>query len=126
MIVRAQHSATHPDVPLFVSSSDGMMSTRTVHWLFQRLRSELRWIARGAYTQPRIHDLRYTFICRRVLLWHEHGTDIDNAMAALSTYVGHAKVSDTYWYLTGFPGLMAVAGKRFEQFAATAGGNHHG
>jgi integrase/recombinase XerD len=33
-------------------------------------------------------------------------------MLALSTYVGHAKVSDTYWYLTAAPDLMAVAAKR--------------
>jgi integrase/recombinase XerD len=37
-------------------------------------------------------------------------------MLALSTYVGHAKVSDTYWYLTAVPDLMAVAGQRFEGF----------
>lgn len=126
MVVRARHSATHPDMPLFPSSSGGVLPTRTIHWVFQRLRSELGWIARGAYAQPRIHDLRHTFICRRVQRWHEHGADIDNAMAALSTYVGHAKVSDTYWYLTGVPDLMAVVGKSFEQFAATTGGHHHG
>lgn len=91
---------------------------RTVHYVFQRLRAGLGWTARGGYGQVRIHDLRHTFICRRVQLWHEHGADIDNAMAALSTYVGHVKVSDTYWYLTGVPDLMAVAGKRFELFAA--------
>jgi len=39
-------------------------------------------------------------------------------MLALSTYVGHAKVSDTYWYLTAVPDLMAVAAKHFELFAA--------
>ena len=44
--------------------------------------------------------------------------NIDNAMLALSTYVGHAKVSDTYWYLTAVPDLMAVAANRFELFAA--------
>ncbi|WP_421996695.1 tyrosine-type recombinase/integrase [Roseovarius confluentis] len=125
-VVRARHSATHPDMPLFLSSSGGVLPTRTVHWVFQRLRSELGWIARGAYAQPRIHDLRHTFICRRVQRWHEHGADIDNAMAALSTYVGHAKVSDTYWYLTGVPDLMALAGESFEQFAVSAGGRHHG
>lgn len=38
----------------------------------------------------------------------------------------HAKISDTYWYLTGVPELMAVAGKRFEVFASTVGGGHHG
>jgi hypothetical protein len=34
----------------------------------------------------------------------------------LSTYVGHAKVTDTYWYLTGVPELMAIAAQRFERF----------
>ena len=35
------------------------------------------------------------------------------AIAALATYVGHAKVSDTYWYVTAIPELMAVAAQRF-------------
>ena len=77
---------------------------------------------------PRIHDLRHSFVCRRVALWHEAGTDIDNAVPALATYVGHAKVSDTYWYLTAVPDLMAVAARRFETFAtaADAGEAQHG
>ena len=125
MAVRARHGATNRDSFLFLSSSGGPLPTRTIHWVFQKLRAELGWTARGAYAQARIHDLRHTFICRRVQLWHEHGADIDNAMAALSTYVGHAKVSDTYWYLTGVPDLMAVTGKRFELFAAAVGGDHH-
>ncbi|MEQ9495191.1 MAG: tyrosine-type recombinase/integrase, partial [Algiphilus sp.] len=95
MVLRARHSAPHRDAPLFLSSSGGVLPKRTVHGVFQRLRGELRWSARGAYGQTRIHDLRHTFICRRVQLWHESGADIGNAMAALSTYVGHAKVSDT-------------------------------
>ena len=55
------------------------------------------------------------------MLWHEHGTDIDQAMLALSTYMGHAKISNTYWYLTGVPELMALAGAKFERFAAAPG-----
>jgi hypothetical protein len=51
------------------------------------------------------------------MLWHEQGTDVDQAMLALSTYLGHAKISNTYWYLTGVPELMALAGNRFEHFA---------
>jgi hypothetical protein len=50
------------------------------------------------------------------MLWHEHGTDIDCAMLALSTYMGHAKISNTYWYLTAVPELMAVAAGKFELF----------
>lgn len=71
---------------------------------------------RGSYPHVRIHDLRHTFICRRLERWQADGCDIDNAIAALSTYVGHTKVSDTYWYMTGIPDLMAIAGSRFEGF----------
>ncbi len=43
--------------------------------------------------------------------------DLDQRMLALSTYMGHVKISNTYWYLTGVPELMALAGARFERFA---------
>ena len=117
LALRQRHSPTVKDGPFLVSVKGTALAKRTVHWVFDRLRKQLGWTARGGHAAPRIHDLRHTFICRRVRLWHEHGTDIDNAMVALSTYVGHAKVSDTYWYLTAAPDLMSVAGRRFEQFA---------
>ena len=118
VVLRRRYFPLVPDAHLFVSAAGAGMAARTVHNVFARIRSELGWVARGNHPAPRIHDLRHTFICRRVMLWHEHGANIDNAMLALSTYVGHAKVSDTYWYLTGVPELMAVAGRRFEHFAS--------
>jgi hypothetical protein len=39
-------------------------------------------------------------------------------MLALSTYVGHAEVGNTYWYLSAAPQLLAVAADRFAAFAA--------
>ncbi|MGB7501974.1 MAG: hypothetical protein WBM25_06200 [Azonexus sp.] len=42
-------------------------------------------------------------------------------MLALSTYMGHAEIFYTYWYLTAVPELMAIAASRFEQFADLAG-----
>lgn len=119
LALRRRYLPAVKDGPFLVSAKGGALAGRTVHWVFDRLRKQLGWTARGGHAAPRIHDLRHTFICRRVQLWHEHGTDIDNAMVALSTYVGHAKVSHTYWYLTAAPDLMSVAGRRFEQFAET-------
>ena len=81
------------------------------------MRSQLGWINRGGHDGPRIHDLRHTFVVRRVLLWQAEGMDVDRQMLALSTYVGHAMITNTYWYLTGIPELMAVAANRFETFA---------
>ena len=51
------------------------------------------------------------------MLWQAQSVEIDQAMLALSTYMGHAKISNTYWYLTAIPELMAVAAGKFEQFA---------
>ena len=45
-------------------------------------------------------------------------------MLALSTYLGHAKISNTYWYLTGVPELVALAGARFETYAEALGADH--
>lgn len=109
-----------PDGHFFASPVGTAIARRTVENVFKRLRTDLGWTARGSCPAPRIHDLRHSFICRRVMLWHEAGADIDNAMLALSTYVGHVAVTYTYWYLTGVPELMAVAGRRFELFASEA------
>lgn len=93
------------------------LSEKQVHRVFRQLCRQLGWKNRGAHDSPRIHDLRHTFAVRRVMLWHEHGTDIDQAMLALATYLGHAKISYTYWYLTAVPELMALAAGKFERFA---------
>jgi integrase len=116
--LRMQHLPGSADDRFFAIASGAGPPAVTVRRVFARLRKQLGWSSRGAYAMPRIHDLRHTFICRRVMLWHEQGAPIDNAMAALSTYVGHVRVSDTYWYLTGTSELMAVVARRFERFVS--------
>lgn len=114
---RNLHVAVTPEMPFFVSSKGTGLSLRQVARVFVGLRQRLGWVSRGGHDQPRIHDLRHTFAVRRVLLWQTQGTTVDQAMLALSTYMGHAKISNTYWYLTAVPELMAVAAGQFEQFA---------
>jgi integrase len=84
---------------------------------FSRIRQRLGWTGEGRTGRPRIHDLRHRFAVRRLLGWYEEGTDLERKLLALSTYLGHAKVSDTYWYLTGVPELLAIAAHRFERYA---------
>ena len=91
-----------------------------VHRIFGELRRQLGWRNRGAHHAPRIHDLRHTFVARRIVQWQTQGVDIDQAMPSLSTYVGHAMVTNTYWYLSAVPELMALAASRFESFMSQA------
>ncbi|HYW76142.1 MAG TPA: tyrosine-type recombinase/integrase [Gammaproteobacteria bacterium] len=88
-------------------------SAENVRHAFKVLRDRLQWRARGDHRSPRIHDLRHTFICHRLECWYAQGLDIDRHILALSTYVGHAKVTDTYWYVTATPALLAIATQRF-------------
>lgn len=104
------------DTPVFTTAAGRALSLNTVHYVFARLRDQLGWRARGEHARPRIHDLRHTMVVRRVQLWHEEGVSIDHAMFWLCTYMGHAKISGTYWYLTGTPELMDLVGTRFERF----------
>lgn len=89
-------------------------SIRSLEYAFQCLRRGLKWRSRGGHPVPRIHDLRHSFTCHRLERWYAEGLDIDRHILALSTYLGHAKVTDTYWYLTATPELLALAAQRFE------------
>ena len=60
----------------------------------------------------RIHDLRFTFAVRSLEQCAGDRKAVAQHMAALSTYLGHAHISDTYWYLqatTKLLGDVAVA-----------------
>jgi integrase len=108
------------DAPFFVGTRGRLrglpLTTHQVERVFAGLREQLGWINRGTHHAPRIHDLRHTFVVRRIVQWQTQGVDVDQAMLSLSTYVGHAMVTNTYWYLSAVPELMALAAERFESF----------
>jgi len=51
--------------------------------------------------------------------WYEDGADVDRKILALATYLGHAKATDTYWYVSAVPELMALTSQRFARFAGS-------
>ena len=106
------------DSAFFVGGDGNRLTYRAVQRIFHQLRDMLGWKkGNGEWPRPRIHDLRHSFACRRLLSWYRQGKNVHHLIAALSTYLGHGHVTDTYWYLTGTPELLAIAGSRFEQFA---------
>jgi integrase len=112
--------STQANAPFFIGTRGrrrGLpLGERQVHRVFAALREHLGWRNRGTHHAPRIHDLRHSFVVNRIMRWHVQGIDIDQAMLSLSTYVGHAMVTNTYWYLSAVPELMGLAAERFESF----------
>jgi integrase/recombinase XerD len=70
---------------------------------------------------PRLYDLRHTFVCQRVLTWYKNDEDINTKVTQLSRYLGHKKVSDTYWYITAIPDLMSIAADKFAKYSNKGG-----
>lgn len=109
------------DVPrsefFFRTDRASALTRSTVEGTFRSMRDGLGWASHGRAGRPRIHDLRHTFAVRRLLRWYEEGADVNRKILALATYLGHAKVTDTYWYLSAVPELMAITARRFERFA---------
>ena len=111
--VRQQHAVATGCPAFFVSAIGKPLPSRTVHDVFRRLRDELGWHSRGSHPHPRLHDLRHTFICRALVRSQQNAVPADRVVDTIATYVGHAKVSDTYWYLSAIPELLGAAADRF-------------
>ena len=115
----------YPRSPAFFLSDDGSpFHHKKAIRAFRYLRRRLGWVRPGCRL-PRLYDMRHTSVCRRLLAWHRDGVDVHVVMPALSTYLGHVKITDTYWYVTAIPELMNTVSKRFERFFCGDKEAHH-
>lgn len=99
----------------FVSSRGTRLDGGHVRRTFYSLSRQIGLRAAFASHGPRLHDFRHRFAIQTLLSWYRQGRDVERRLPILSTYLGHAHVTDTYWYLTGTPELMGAASKRMEQ-----------
>ena len=107
--------STHGQSAHFFSTLSGTrLAHRTVHKTYRELLGKAR-IGTPNGDLPRIHDLRHTFAVRRLLDWYRRGIDVNDRLAALSTYLGHVDVSSTLIYLRPTEATLKEAAKRFQQ-----------
>ncbi|QUN32221.1 tyrosine-type recombinase/integrase (plasmid) [Cupriavidus sp. KK10] len=78
--LRDPHVEARADMPFFVSPSGCALSKRAVENVFDQLRRQLGWQARGGHPQPRIQDLRHSFAVARLRRWYEMGKTVDHAV----------------------------------------------
>lgn len=99
---------------LFVTHFGGRLDSGDVRRKFYAMSKKIGLRETGQNCGPRIHDLRHRFAVRSLLNWYRAGEDVEKYLPVLSTYLGHVKVKDTYWYLTATPELMQAAVKLLE------------
>ena len=69
----------------------------------------------------RLHDLRHSLAVRVLEAAPDDRDRITQHTLALTTYMGHARVASTYWYLQSTPVLMGDIADRCEAFAGVGG-----
>jgi integrase len=104
------------DDHVFVSLRRKPLLIRDVETAFQTAIEKIG-LQRGAgLPRPTPHSLRHTFAVRALEACPDGRDRITKHMLALSTYLGHSKVGDTYWYLEATPDLMRNISKCCESF----------
>jgi len=94
------------DDHVFVSLRRKPLLHRDVDSTFQTAVDKIGLQRRPRLPCPTPHSLRHTFAVRALEACPDGRDRITKHMLALSTYLGHSKVSDTYWYLEATPDLM--------------------
>lgn len=109
----AQHrDAAFPapkDSAFFISSRGNRLSPGGLSVAF-RMARELAGLDGANALRP--HDLRHRFAVTRLATWHRERADVQALLPLLATYLGHARYSDTAYYVTGTAELLGMAADR--------------
>jgi integrase len=106
------------DDHVFVSVKGKPLRLHSVESAFRRAARKIGVPCGPQRPRATPHSLRHTFAVRALETCPDGRDRITQHMLALSTYLGHAKVADTYWYLEATPELMRDIAERCERFVA--------
>lgn len=105
-----------PNTPAFFISTRGTrLSSSGLYYGFDQA-CALAGVNAHASKPLRPHDLRHRFAVTRLAEWHRQKVDVQSMLPLLAAYLGHARYSDTAYYITATPELLGLA-------AANAFGN---
>jgi integrase/recombinase XerD len=116
LVRRALVVPTHDYV--FVSLYGSPLRRSSVFWTFCNLIKSIGLDLGPKGRRPRIHELRHAFAVRALQASPEGRDHVGRHMLALATYMGHTRITDTYWYLEATPHLLqdiADACQRFQE-----------
>jgi integrase len=102
----------------FLNSRGKRLSKGSLQAHFRRARADAG-LDDGIPRALRLHDLRHRFAVTRIVTWYKEGVDVQGRLPVLATYLGHARYTDTAYYITGTAELLGLAAER--AFGSQAG-----
>lgn len=114
-IDRRMRAGTPPD-HIFLNYHGKPLGHRGLNASFRETRRAVGLERPAGQPQRRVHDMRHTFAVRALEACPDGRDRIAQHMLALTTYLGHSNVADTYWYLQVTPTLMRDIADACEAF----------
>ena len=99
----------------FVNQNGSRLDKGEVYRTFSALSRQIGLRAPSASHGPRLHDFRHRLAIQTLVQWYRSRQDVERLLPVLSTYLGHAHMTDTYWYLSACPELMSLDRERMER-----------
>ncbi len=90
----------------FVSSTGNPVTPAAVGVIFNRIWDEAGLARPAGGQRPRPYDFRHHFAYANLERWMAQGVDVAAMLPYLSTYMGHASVDSTYYYVHTSPDFM--------------------
>jgi integrase len=97
------------DAAFFLSSRGNRLSPTGLRQAFAAA-CGIAGLDNGRSLRP--HDLRHRFAVTRLAIWHREKMDVQAQLPMLATYLGHARYSDTAYYVTATADLLGMAAAR--------------
>ncbi len=113
-VSRDQIQPTPTTMSFFIGDHGGRLTVNVAEITFVKLSRQVGLRSPSDRRGPRLHDLRHRLAVRVLLAWYRAGVDVEQRLPQLSTYLGHAHVTDTYWYLSAAPELMRTVLARLD------------
>ena len=110
--LRDQHFPQPKTPALLVSTAGTRLISQGIHYVFARLVRQAGLKPSSQECRPRLHDFRHSLAVNTLLGWYREGLDVQARLPVLSTFLGHSKPANTYWYLSAVPELLALAAER--------------
>lgn len=97
----------------FYTTGGKTLTESSLAYAFKLIRPRINATTIG-YPCVRLYDFRHTFACNTILKWNRHGEDVNAKLYVLSTYLGHVRPEDTFWYLSATPELLKISCSKYE------------
>ncbi len=110
---RSRVAPPGPESPFFITRTGRRLYHTNVDYAFRQVLQRCGLRGGKGCPGPRLHHLRHSFACTRLLAWYREGKDVNALLPALATYLGHVNVASTQVYLQATTELLEQANQRF-------------